>query len=789
MRRVPMFSMTLLLSLLPAVAVMAGPPDLGSCLDRKLSAAGRHAETLLRCRASAERRGRPESQACTSRADDRLERLFARAEARLLCVTSGDAEAVRKLGRFAVDRIDSRLAPGGSVNRCGWLRLRVAGRLLSEVAAAHGANVNLTEAADLQSLLADARANFSDRYGDASSFGDCSSSEDGERALALAESTLDALYGQLQLVERAFSNLESDAKPARTPGSPGVDASLYPKLVTQYGTTQVDLNSASHTRYRYHDTTAQRPDAVLILVPGFEGGGSTFQILAENAVSRAMERGSRLEVWSFDRRGNQLEDREGFRIARDEDDPQIAIDWYYGEELGIPLGTALAEGPNRRAVFHDPQADSAFMAEWTELVFSKDIDAVVEAARSYALGGNVFLGGHSAGTGFTARYAATDFDFDGVGVPDPGFAKLKGLVLLEGGGAGASDPATEDELDRIEDAFDGGLFFAVRDDAPRCVDGTPCSVATEGVDCAGLGKETCTEPTQAYATSQLLNPRLFAVSEPGIIQSQSEADDSQVVIQLPQNMQGQTLAQVVPDLAGVAVIPPATPEGALGYFTDDDEPVAAFASFIATSLGARETRGDGLLGWQDLAEGPFAADAVPDNGPAPTSVEEIASWGREAEVTRIDRLGLTYANDASNFTDWYYPQAGPGLTNALGIDSTPLSVGRGRTDIENATQAANIDVPVIAFGGTNGLTETGRSFLGFAELVAACSAPSCDGTPRVLDPDLPNPAFPTFGGVAGGYEVHLSEGYAHVDVVTAEDEPDNEVIGPLLDFIERNRVP
>ena len=45
---------------------------------------------------------------------------------------------------------------------------------------------------------------------------------------------------------------------------------------------------------------------------------------------------------------------------------------------------------------------------------------------------NVFLGGHSLGTTFAMRYAATDFDFTGGGPAEPGYAKLRGLVLLEG---------------------------------------------------------------------------------------------------------------------------------------------------------------------------------------------------------------------------------------------------------------------------------------------------------------------------------------------------------------------
>jgi hypothetical protein len=145
-----------------------------------------------------------------------------------------------------------------------------------------------------------------------------------------------------------------------------------------------------------------------------------------------------------------------------------------------------------------------------------------------------------------------------------------------------------------------------------------------------------------------------------------------------------------------------------------------------------------------------------------------------------------FAQEGTNFTDWYYPSAGLAVTQEIGLDSTALSVGRLRRDIENLTQAANIDVPVIAFGGSNGLTPVPGAFVAFASSIGTCTAPSCDGTPRVVDAALPNPAFPTLGGVEGGFEVHISEGFAHVDVVTAEAGPDNQVYGPLVDFLVRN---
>jgi len=57
-------------------------------------------------------------------------------------------------------------------------------------------------------------------------------------------------------------------------------------------------------------------------------------------------------------------------------------------------------------------------------------------------------------------------------------------------------PVFRDTLDRIEAKFDGGLFGAVRDNAPRCVDGeTACTIETETDDCDGLASRKCTPPT------------------------------------------------------------------------------------------------------------------------------------------------------------------------------------------------------------------------------------------------------------------------------------------------------
>jgi hypothetical protein len=234
---------------------------------------------------------------------------------------------------------------------------------------------------------------------------------------------------------------------------------------------------------------------------------------------------------------------------------------------------------------------------------------------------------------------------------------------------------------------------------------------------------------------------------------------------------------------------------------------------VATSVGLAGPIVGGLTTWQDITE-TVPPTAFTDNGPPPTSLPS-SRWGQEKEVARLDRMLTTFFAGGSNFTDWYYPSSGLSTTSVSGVctanvctvgnvgascstnngcsqsinlDSTPLSVVRGRRDIENLTQAANIDIPVIGFGGSNGLAEVPADFLGFAQSIGTCTSASCNGTVRVVDPLVPNPAFPTYGNVDGGFEVHISEGFAHVDVLTAEDNPDNNVLRPLVDFLERNSV-
>jgi pimeloyl-ACP methyl ester carboxylesterase len=585
-------------------------------------------------------------------------------------------------------------------------------------------------------------------------------------------------------------DIPSSAQPPNTPGSPGVQVT-NPKLLTQLG-AQANLNHARYTRFQLDDSGAQ-PDAILILIPGFLGGAGYFRVMAQNLLLRAKtDHNLRLEIWAFDRRTNQLEDTEGLDVAEEALDSILAGNWLFGEELSLPLDPRLS----RRAVFYNPQDDVPFLANWTNLVFTLDIDAVVEAALSQARNRNVFLGGHSAGTAFTARYASTDLNVTPGcnGTPSPGYEKLRGLVLLEGGGgstSGASD-ITDDTLDGVIAKFDGGMYGAVRDNAPRCVDGTTaCTINTEATDCAGLTPPKCTVPTTAYSVvAGALNPRVLASSEASAIQSAIDLNTGQTVGQLDLGAPGNNAIAKVPDIASLAIIPPSTVEAAFGTFLNKNGTIAKFLTFVAMSVGEPGPMVDGILTWRDILHGPLTPG--PDLGPAPTTLP-AGPWGVDKEVTRLDRVLPSFYAGQTNFSDWYYPNAGPSVTTGINLDSTKLSApppaGRGRCDIENLTQAGNIDIPVIAFSGSAGLATVPGDYTPFAQSIGPCTKGSCDkNTPRVVDAATPNPAFPTFGDVAGGFQVFVNEGFAHLDVVTAEDNADNHVIGPISDFIARNAV-
>ena len=200
---------------------------------------------------------------------------------------------------------------------CQEKKAKATGKKAFDQLKAYGKDAKKPNGAKLAADISKSESKFQKAFSKAEAKGECA---DGDAARARQRSrTSSERFSVAVAVSQETVTIPSGAEPAETPGSPGVDDSAYPKLVTMFGGTDFSLNNATYTRHFCGDGTEQ-PDAILILIPGFEGGAANFKILAENAVPRALGDGMNLEVWALDRRGHQIEDRAGLVIAEAQSD-------------------------------------------------------------------------------------------------------------------------------------------------------------------------------------------------------------------------------------------------------------------------------------------------------------------------------------------------------------------------------------------------------------------------------------------------------------------------------------
>ena len=174
---------------------------------------------------------------------------------------------------------------------------------------------------------------------------------------------------------------------------------------------------ARYDRVRVIEQGPRTARNILVLVPGTYAGAAYFRPVAADIVKRLPG----WRVWSVDRRENLLEDHLVLdqvlarrRSVRD-------LFHYYLEWIGAapftPHFTPVAD------------ADVPFARRWGMSVAVRDLRRVIRKARR---GGNrVVLGGHSLGGTITVAYATWDFH------GRPGADDLSGLVLIDGGSAGA----------------------------------------------------------------------------------------------------------------------------------------------------------------------------------------------------------------------------------------------------------------------------------------------------------------------------------------------------------------
>ena len=97
-----------------------------------------------------------------------------------------------------------------------------------------------------------------------------------------------------------------------TPGSGALEEIAPTAALTALLGPGIDLNTITTARSRFDNGSGDPPSAVIVLIPGFLGGATTFDPLARDLVRKF---NGTLEVWAVDRRPNQLEDRLGAEFA------------------------------------------------------------------------------------------------------------------------------------------------------------------------------------------------------------------------------------------------------------------------------------------------------------------------------------------------------------------------------------------------------------------------------------------------------------------------------------------
>ena len=539
--------------------------------------------------------------------------------------------------------------------------------------------------------------------------------------------------------------------------TPGAGPAASVKIEQILGASP-DLNRISYIRTHLERSGAPPPRSILILVPGFLSGASIFLPLAEQLVQQF---NGNLEVWVIDRRPNQLEDRRGINYVIAHNVTAQALNegfqLYYPDVDAAPTGNF--KGPedfdvNQNGVLDPPftlpdafgvarpyvllvQDDMRFAAHWGVDTYARDWKILVDQARAVVgPDGLVLFGGHSAGTGWAGTFAAYDFD-PGPGV-DAAYQKIDGLLLLEGGGPADTSANVRDTLAQYQakiaaletpggpDVFLQNLSFG------------------PGISLPG--------PNQLGPVGGLAGlAGFFRGSEASVAQRTTIFGSG---------------------LFSLFFKAPATNRSVVGFFLDDDFQVL---DAFKASVGFSDDGPNGFLGgvlvaqsngglrhWKEYNDptlpsvfgippcDPAGATAANPTGVSCAIVDNGPPRGVEREVTDLTQIIRTQFFP-DNAEEWYYLSGRPNLDFQYGRDSSSL----GDESLLAVTQNANMNVPVLGIGGSNGLAFQPSSFASYLGSIA---------TP------------------AEWKQVAIIPGYAHLDVISAAN---NEAVPIITDWLNR----
>lgn len=228
----------------------------------------------------------------------------------------------------------------------------------------------------------------------------------------------------------------SAPNPFTTQPEPGIRREVFHVSGTHPGdnpvhaaATPTALDVTQVVRYRQDVASPVAAHAILVAMPGFLAGASTFDGLARTLVRRGAARGVAVEVWAIDRRANLLEDTYGLELAEASRTPSLASDYYRSFQ---PVDGHIFEGIRE-------QSSLAYMSEWGLATHAEDLRRVIALVPEVSRRGHVFLLGHSLGGSFAEAYGAWTFESDA----RRGAEELAGFILIDG--ILGTTPSTENE--------------------------------------------------------------------------------------------------------------------------------------------------------------------------------------------------------------------------------------------------------------------------------------------------------------------------------------------------------
>ena len=168
---------------------------------------------------------------------------------------------------------------------------------------------------------------------------------------------------------------------------------------------------------------------VLVLNPGTSASAAYFVPLGKTLVEML----PKWQVWSVERRENQLEDHSVLDQAKD---GQVTGQQLFDYYLGWLTNPSIT--PHFQFI---PDDQVAYARDWGMRTEIEDLALVVKEAKKR--GRRVVMGGHSLGGSITTAFATWDFD------GKPGAKKLKGLVLIDGA-SGPTPITPEQATDQLQ---------------------------------------------------------------------------------------------------------------------------------------------------------------------------------------------------------------------------------------------------------------------------------------------------------------------------------------------------